>query len=47
MTGEGLTDPRQLSRLRTMVGRWMTWSSRNGLTAVPIAKNSVVCEPQV
>src|ERR1051326_6621452 len=30
-----------------MVGRWMTWSSRNGRTAVPIAKNSVVCEPQV
>ena len=37
----------QPSRLRTMVGRSMTWSSRSGRTAVPMAKNSVVCEPQV
>ena len=28
-----------------MVGRSMTWSSRSGRTAVPIAKNSVVCDP--
>src|ERR1700721_1336910 len=25
----------------------MTWFSRSGRTAVPIAKNSVVCAPQV
>ena len=30
-----------------MVGRSMTWSSRSGRTAVPMAKNSVVCPPQV
>jgi hypothetical protein len=37
---------RQESRLSTIVGRSMTWSARSGRTAVPIAKNSVVCDPQ-
>jgi hypothetical protein len=47
LAGAGWLGPGQPSRLSTIVGRSMMWSARSGRTAVPMAKNSVVCDPQV